>query len=564
MARKTDFSVCLAGEAGQGLQSIETLLVPLLKNGGYHVFAAKEFMSRVRGGCNSTALRISSRRVEALSGAVDLFLPFTAEAVRRYAHLLSPATLVVGEAAVVKRAGMQDAPFSAIAAELGDKRSASMVATGVVAGLLGLGAESLLDRIRARFAAQAATLLDINLRAAERGLALGQDLAAKSGLSLGLPSDPSLADEMVLDGSAAIALGAVAGGCDAIFAYPMSPGTGVLAEMAQLSKEVGIVVEQAEDEIAAINMALGANYAGARAMVTTSGGGFALMAEGVSLAGITETPVVIHLAQRPGPGTGLPTRTEQGDLNLALHAGHGVFPRAIFAPGTLAQAFHLARRAFDLADEFQIPVFLLTDQYLLDSSGNVPEFPLDGPDLQRHIVEADDGYRRYRLTDSGLSPRGVPSFGPGRVCVDSDEHDESGRITEDLDGISLQMKDKRFRKFDLVRQAAQPPDRFGPAEAEILFVAWGSTGPAAREALGRLADPGAALLHFTQVWPLPRDAAARLGKAKKIVAIENSQTASFADWLRLETGASFAPPILKYNGLPFSVAELVARMKEAR
>ena len=286
------------------------------------------------------------------------------------------------------------------------------------------------------------------------------------------------------------------------------------------------------------------------------------MTEGISLSGMTETPVVIHLGQRPGPATGLPTRTEQSDLNLALHAGHGIFPRIIFAPGSLEQAFFLTQRAFNLADEYQIPVFILTDQYFTDMYYNLPEFDLSGLENKNHIVEAGEDYKRYRLTESGVSPRGVPGFGPGRICADSDEHDESGRITEDLDGISLQMKDKRFKKFGPVKQASISPDLYGPEDYQTLFIAWGSTLHAAYEALNQTGSKNAALLHFSQVWPIHPDTQQILKKAKRIVAIENNQTGSFADLLRMETGTEIHQKILKYNGLPFSVEELTARIKE--
>ncbi|HDT15620.1 MAG TPA: 2-oxoacid:acceptor oxidoreductase subunit alpha, partial [Firmicutes bacterium] len=281
-------------------------------------------------------------------------------------------------------------------------------------------------------------------------------------------------DELLLDGHNAVALGAIAGGCDAVFAYPMTPGTGVFTAMAGYSHKAGIALEQVEDEIGVINMALGAWYAGARALVTTSGGGFALMTEGISLSGMTETPVVVHLAQRPGPATGLPTRTEQGDLNLARYAGHGVFPRKIYSPGTTKQAFMIAAKAFNDADKYQIPVFILTDQYFMDTYYNVPEFELGGIKIEKSITKTGDDYKRYALAEDGISPRGVPGYGTGRVCADSDEHDETGRITEDLDGISLKMKEKRFKKFDAVKQDALLPEVIGDKDYETLFVCWGS------------------------------------------------------------------------------------------
>ncbi len=562
MAQANDFVILLAGEAGQGIQSIESVLLRALKRCAYHVFATSEVMSRVRGGTNSTTLRLGSHRVRALPHQVDLFVAFSAEAVRRYTPRCTAETLLVGDPAVVSGAGAA-APFAALATEAGDKRAASMVAAGVIMGLLGQPLSALIPVVEAHFSAKGEALIATNVAAATAGHRHGQALAKDTARPFALPPATDLSQEILINGSQAIALGALAGDCDAIFSYPMSPGTGVLSALAHFSTQTDLVVEQVEDEIAAINMALGANYAGARAMVTTSGGGFALMTEGISLAGISETPVVVHVAQRPGPGTGLPTRTAQEDLNLVRYAGHGLFARAIFAPATLEEAFALTHQAFNLADALQIPVFILSDQYLVDTTYNVPPLSSEGLANDRHLVAAEPDYQRYQLTPSGLSPRSVPGFGPGRVCVDSDEHDERGRITEDLDGISLQMKDKRFRKFALVQEAALPPIWHGPADAELLLVAWGSTGPAIEEALARLASPKVAHLHFPQVWPIHASAGALLRRAGRRVAVENSQEATFADWLRLETGVSFAPPILKYNGLAFSIEELVSRIEEA-
>ena len=562
MAPKKEFSILLAGEAGQGINSIEVILVQLLKQNGFHVFAMKEYMSRVRGGTNSTSIRISGQRVTAPVDTVDLFIPLTAAAVQRYQHRFSADTIIVGEQAVVKSEGMHDIPFSAIGTELGDKRYASMVAAGAVAGMLNLAPQVMETLIRKRFAGNDGALAEANIKAAEKGIQAGKEIAKSTNLSITIPQAEEITGELMLTGTDAVALGAVAGDCDSVFAYPMTPGSGVFTALAQTSHETGILVEQVEDEIGVINMALGAWYAGARGMVSTSGGGFALMTEGISLCGMTETPVVIHVGQRPGPATGLPTRSEQGDLNLILHAGHGTFPRIIFAPGSLEQAFFLTQKAFNLADEYQIPVFILTDQYFVDMYYNLPEFDLTGLENKNRIVEAAEDYKRYKLTDNGISPRSVPGFGPGRICVDSDEHDESGRITEDIDGISLQMKDKRFKKFNPVRQAAIPPDLYGAKDYQTLFVAWGSTLHAAREALERTGSANAALLHFSQVWPLHADTHRLLEKAKQVVSIENNQTGPFADLLRMETGVKIDRKILKYNGLPFSVEELTARIKE--
>ncbi|MBN2269433.1 MAG: hypothetical protein JXN61_02400, partial [Sedimentisphaerales bacterium] len=324
--------------------------------------------------------------------------------------------------------------------------------------------------------------------------------------------------------------------------------------------DFGIVVEQAEDEIAAINMALGAWYAGARAMVTTSGGGFALMAEGLSLAGMIESPLVAHLAQRPGPATGLPTRTEQGDLELAIYAGHGEFPRAVFAPGTFEEAFHLTQNAFTLADRHQSPVIILTDQYLMDSYYNVPAFNLSGLGVESHIVKTETGYKRYELTDNGVSPRGVPGYGDGLVVVDSDEHDECGHITEDL-LLRVKMVEKRLKKLDAMTDEAVRPTLTGPEDYKNLVVCWGSTRNIVSEALAELHRGDTSLLHFSQVHPLHPSTGDLLGRADKLILIEGNATGQFGKLIKLATGIDIESRMLKYNGLSFTVEEIVEDLR---
>jgi 2-oxoglutarate ferredoxin oxidoreductase subunit alpha len=341
----------------------------------------------------------------------------------------------------------------------------------------------------------------------------------------------------------------------------MSPSTGVLSFLAKHAGDFGIVAEQAEDEIAAINMGLGAWYAGARAMVTTSGGGFALMTEGLSLAGMLESPMVIHLAQRPGPATGLPTRTEQGDLELALYAGHGEFPRIIFAPGTLDEAFYLTQMGFNLADKYQVPVFVLTDQYLMDSYYNTTAPNLSKVKNQRHSVRTTKDYKRYEFTDNGVSPRGVPGFGEGLVAVDSDEHDTQGHITEDLD-LRIKMVDKRLKKGESLRQDILPPEFTGPENYKILVVCWGSTYNILAEAVRNIGRKDLGILHFRQVYPLPDETVDYLYKAQKTIIVENNATSQFAKLIKLQTGFDIEEKILKYNGLSFYVEELMEKLEE--
>ena len=364
------------------------------------------------------------------------------------------------------------------------------------------------------------------------------------------------------NGAAAIGLGAASSGLKFVTAYPMTPGTATFTWLAGAADQYGIVVEQAEDEIAAMNMICGAAYAGAPAMTCTSGGGFALMCEGLSLAGMMELPVLVMLAQRPGPATGLPTRTGQEDLKFALNAGHGEFPRAIFAPGSIEECFALSRRALETAHKHQTPVILLTDQFLQDIQKNIETLPSDYRPIDRHILPSNKDYRRYALSTNGASPRSIPGLGEGLVVCDSDEHDESGHLTEDLEMRVLQQR-KRMSKIETLLEESLPPSRYGNSKAEILLVCWGSTYGPSREAVDLLnakRDNSAAMLHFSQVWPLaPEKIAQLLSGAKKIVSIEGNYTGQFRSLLR-EAGlvGQDCKLIGRYDGLPFN-GESIAR-----
>lgn len=563
MANQDSLSIVICGEAGQGIQTIEAFLTKLFQAAGYHIFASKEYMSRIRGGSNSTEIRVSSKRVAAYTDRIDILIPLDKDALPHLERRITAETKIIGEAAKIlppEGISLINVAFSDIAAEIGNPVFANTVACGVIAGLFDIGLELLDETARRFFASKAADIVDKNLRTVEAGCRFGVEFQQSGRICFELTPDHSVGDEIIVNGAEAAALGALAGGCNFIASYPMSPGTGVLSYLAQYSKDIPIIVEQAEDEIAAINMALGAWYAGARAIVTTSGGGFALMIEGISLAGMIESPVVVHIAQRPGPATGLPTRTEQADLELALYAGHGEFPRIILAPGNQSEAFYLTQKAFRLADQFQVPVFVLTDQYLVDSYCNVPSFVLDEIGITQQIVETAPGYQRYQLTSTGISPRGIPGFGEGLVGVDSDEHDEAGHITEDLD-LRVRMNRKRLGKSDLIKEAIIPPELIGSSDYHDLIVGWGSTYESIKEALAILKRDNLAFLHFKQVFPLPFETKDYLQKASRTVIVENNATSQLGKLIQLSTGVAVQHQILKFNGMPFSVEELVTQVQ---
>jgi 2-oxoglutarate ferredoxin oxidoreductase subunit alpha len=559
---RDDVSIVLAGPAGQGIHTIEQLLPRILRKAGHNVFCTSEFMSRIRGGSNSTEIRVSALKIATHVDKIDILVPLDGPALQHCEKRISANTLILGEKAVLPAAfPVVDVPFTQTAIGVGGKMYASSVAVGAVCALLNVPVDLAAGCIEEYFGARKPEVSGKNAEAARRGFHLGEALVSRGVVTTTIARDPSVKDELFLTGAQAIGLGALAGGCDFVSSYPMSPSTGVLTFLARHKNEFGMVVEQAEDEIAAVNMALGAWYAGGRALATTSGGGFALMCEGISLSGMLETPVVIHVGQRPGPATGLPTRTEQADLELVLYAGHGEFPRVVFAPGTLAGAVDIMHKAFTIADKYQVPVFVLTDQYFLDSSAGMQPVDFSKYGVKKNIIKTAEGYKRFAITNSGISPRGIPGLGAGIVCVDSDEHTEEGYITEDLD-LRTRMVDKRLKKADFDPEDMVPPRFVGPDTFHNLVVCWGSNYYSVREALIRIGWKNTAMLHIPQVYPLHEMVDVALTKTKKLIVVENNATGQLAKLLKLTFGYGAHEKILKYNGMPFSVEELVERISK--
>lgn len=563
-----DLSIVVAGQAGQGLQTIANLATRMFKNAGYHVFATTELMSRIRGGINTVQIRVADVPVNAPANRIDILVPLHPDALGHVGWRMTPHTLLLGDAGRIL-AGREpscrvaDVPVLELAKAAGSPAMANVVATGSLMGLLGLKLNLAPPVLARELAKKGPENLPKEQDAYKRGYEAGVALAKEAGFKLPKKS-PSRSDDLLVTGSEAIALGCAAGGCNFIASYPMSPGTGVLTFLYVNARQFGIVAEQAEDEIAAINMAIASWYAGARGMVTTSGGGFALMTEGISLAGIIETPVVVHIGQRPGPATGLPTRTEQGDLNLALYAGHGEFPRAIFAPRDAADGFHVAKRAFDIADRYQIPTFILSDEFMLDSVYALPMSALDFDGaLDRHVVVTGPDYKRFALAENGLSPRGVPGLGEGRVRVDSDEHDELGQITESFQ-VRIQQNSKRLRKAELVKQGVLPPLYVGPESPRTLILTWGTTHSAMQEAWNRKKPKGIGWMHFSQVFPLHPEAVQRIRKARRTVVIEGNATGQFARLVTLETGVVPTLEKHKFDGFAHPVEEMEAILDELK
>ena len=379
-----------------------------------------------------------------------------------------------------------------------------------------------------------------------------------------------LSDHILINGNNAIALGAIAGGLDFYSAYPMTPATSIMTYLAKKQVETGMVVDQAEDEIAAINFAIGASYAGARAMTGSSGGGVSLMVEAFGLAGITETPIVIVDSQRPGPATGLPTRTEQSDLSFLLTASQGEFPRILISVRNAEDAFYKTVKALNLADKYQTVVILLTDQYLADSNITIPKYNLNNIEIERYIsngeeLKEDEEYKRYKVTQSGISPRMIPGNSKNQVVlVDSDEHTEESHITEEAEVRNAQME-KRMKKLELIKKDIEEPEFIGKEDLEILLLGFGSTYGALKDAVEELNNQGEKVgaLSFGDIYPLPEEGLRKYAKqAKIIINVEQNFTGQLGKLITQETGILMTYSILKYDGRQICGNDIVARLRK--
>lgn len=553
------YNILIGGAAGQGIETTASILQKFLKNAGYSVLTTRDFMSRVRGGHNFSLIRFGTETVLSHSNELDLIIAFNEETVELHKNQLKPEGVILCDTKLnISLPGLLQIDMAEIGRELGNPRVVGSVAVGAVLKLFGIKNDNsdavLKEFIKSQY-------IEVNRTALQRGYELLTEqfpyLNGHSG------------DNMLISGTEAIGLGALAAGLRFYSAYPMSPSTGILEYLASKGEAAQVVVEQAEDEIAAINMAIGASFAGATAMTGTSGGGFCLMVEALGLSGIAEIPLVVVDAQRPGPATGLPTRTEQSDLKFVISASHGEFPRMVIALRNHKDAFYQTARALGLAEKYQIPVILLTDQYLGDSSATVKPYDLEciEPVNLRNTPDEKEGeYLRYRFTAEGISPRLLPGKTRNFVAADSDEHDERGWIIEDSE-TRIRMMDKRMGKLKLLEEELLEPEFIGTEDFDTLFLGWGSTyGPIAEavQALNQSGKGKYAALLFGDIYPLPKKLLTKMApKAKTIINIEQNATGQLAQLIREQTGIPCQDSILKYDGRQISGEEIVkAVLKE--
>jgi 2-oxoglutarate ferredoxin oxidoreductase subunit alpha len=566
-----DFAVGIGGAAGQGVATPGNILAKLFARRGLHINAYNAYQSIIRGGHTFLTIRTSERPVRCMGDDLAMLIPLNQDTMDRHLERMRPGSSVLYDGDRVKPGAAAEGvqlcplPLAQLAKNILYYNTAAVAA---VLRLVGVDLKPFEDMLAQQFKRKGDAVVAENLTAARAAYDYAGTRFKPYAFSL-----PDTGKRLaVATGNESLAMGGVAAGVKFYCAYPMSPSTGVLMWMARHARQLGIMVRQVEDELGVINMAIGAAHTGCRAMCATSGGGFALMSEALGAAAMMEIPVVCINVQRAGPATGVPTKTEQGDLWQVLGAGQGDYPRIIAAPTSIRDCFHLVPEIFNLADKFQCPGIVLAD--LLESEGfstfeptelefNPPRDRGEVIGLDGEAPEVNGGYKRYSMTDSGISPRAIPGT-PGHAhVVATDEHDEDGVLISDefTDPHKRQaIMERRGRKMDGVLPLLDPPRFTGPGDAEVTLVGWGSTEGVIDEAVEQLAARGVVANHLQIRWlvPLQAEAIAKaLSGARNLVVVENNFSGQFARYLRAETGIEADAHIRKYDGEPFLPHQVV-------
>ena len=570
-----DFALAIGGAAGQGIATPGNILARIFVRRGIHLNAYNAFQSIIRGGHIFLTIRLRDRHPETHGDKLDLLVCLNQDTMNRHLGLLGPGACAIYNSDAIQPGdaadGVQLCPMPVVDLTSGNRNRLiqNTVGLGVIVSLLRLDFDVLAAALKLQFQRKGSAVVDENVSVAEAGYQFAED---------NFDPFPTRAPEgpkplAVWTGNDALAMGGAAAGCKFYCAYPMSPSTGVLHWMAMNAPELGIMVRQVEDEIGVANMAIGAAHAGCRSMCATSGGGFALMTEAIGASAMMEIPVVFINVQRAGPSTGVPTKTEQGDLWQMLGASQGDFQRFIVAPKDALDAFNTIPEVFNLTDRYQCPGMVLSDLLISEGTFSVDPDEIDFQppiDRGRLITEHSptDGYKRYLDTDDGVSPRAIPGLEGYVHVVATDEHDEDGVLISDEftnPHKRRQMVEKRDRKFAKVLEDIEAPQLEGPAVPEATLVGWGSTYGVIKEAIGQLKEQGVQVNHLPIKWivPLHGDAILEtLGRAKRTIIVENNHSGQFARYLRGETGFVADGHIRKYDGEPFMPHHIVEAVLE--
>ncbi len=581
-----DIQIKIGGPAGFGIKAAGQTLARCFARGGLHTFDLTEYPSLIRGGHNVYQVRVSPDPIRSHVLPVDVLVALDQATVDAHVSELVPGAAVVHDPKSVHlprppegtRICDVPVPFDDIVDAAGGQRiMRNVAALGAVLGLAGYPLSYLTDSLHAQFARKPPEVASQNVAVATAGYQAGRDAGCPFPVRVTPLRDP--VPQILVDGNEAVGTGALAAGLGMYCAYPMTPASSLLAFMAARDRDFGIVVKHTEDEIAAMNMVVGAAFAGARAMCATSGGGFSLMVEAFGLAGVSESAVVVGVFTRPGPATGMPTWTEQSDLRFVIHAAQGEFPRVVLAPGDRADAFTLTWKAFNLADQLQTPVVILGDSYLSDNRASIPPFDLDEVTIDRgklvaegdisehrEALDADGLYLRYKVTEDGVSVRALPGVAGAVQVVDSYEHDEHGYgAAGEIAANRTAQMDKRMRKLELARSLVPGPSYFGaaPADADVSVAVFGTTTGPAREALGWLRRDGiaTALMQIVTVWPFPAaDVSEFLRASRRTLVIEGDHTGQLEGLIRQECLLGVDASLRRYDGRPFAPEQIYAKV----
>lgn len=576
---KVDLSIAIGGAAGQGIATPGDILARIFVRRGLHLNAYNAYQSIVRGGHIFLTLRTSDEPVLSFGDKIDIMMPLNQDTMDRHLGLMRAGSVVLYNGDKIKPGeladGVQLCPFSVkeLAPNIRGDLVQNTIALAAVLRLIGVEFKILEDILTLQFKRKGAAVIAENVGVARAGYEYAEKKFKPLPFSL-----PDTGKRLAFfEGNQALAMGGAAAGVRFYCAYPMSPSSGVLHWMARHARQLDIMVRQVEDEIGVINMAIGAAHAGCRAMCATSGGGFALMTEGLGAAAMMEIPLVCINVQRAGPATGVPTKTEQGDLWQAMGAGQGDYPRIIVAPTTIPDCFKTVPQLFNLVDKFQCPGIILSDLLLSEGRSSVDPAELDfNVRIDRGAViglngatpPLNGGYKRYALTEDGISPRALPGTPGFEHVVATDDHDEDGVLISDeyTNPHKRQaMHEKRMRKMESILPLIDPPKLWGREDAQVTLLAWGSTEGVLREAIHKLEDEegiAANLLQIKWLVPLHCDAiTAALSKSRKVVIVENNYSGQFARYLRSETGTVADAHIRKYDGEPFMPHHIVNGVK---
>ena len=558
---KSIYTVKIAGPAGAGIKNAGKLLSTLLTRHGYSVFDYSEYPSLVRGGHNTYQVSFSSRKIYTAYSTVDIFISLKPGHWRPHLQEFHTQTLIFSdETPHLKKHRVLSLPFAKIIQELDSDIYTNTVSLGLLSFLLRLDIKITQSLLKKSFPQK----IEANLKAFRLGYEYGQSRFAKYQLQLNHHIQ-NLAAASLYDGNEALGWGFLAGQGNFYAAYPMTPSTGLLHFLAEKQKQFNLVVRHPEDEIAAANMASGAAFAGSRAAVGTSGGGFALMTESVSFSAMAEIGMVYYLIQRPAPATGMPTWTSQSDLLFSVFSGHGDFLKIVLAPGTHLESFDFSWQALNLADILQTPIIVLTDKFLAESSTNLNDLSKIRVSIDRGKIitsKISTGFKRYSLkSTSGISSRSLPGIKDGMFLANSYEHDETGFATEDGKTAAL-MAGKRLKKIKTAFTLTPLPILHGPKNFTTLILSWGSTTAPILETLQFLKQKHTSFLQIRTLWPLHPKIKTYLSKAKKIIVIENNQTSQLTTLLKSQFFFQPNHTILKFDGRPFFPEELYEKIKK--